>query len=522
MKKFTWAFFLALSTLFFACKKELNPSAAEPSAESNAKKKNSGMDDVFRFYALGDGNRIDLLSTGSSVQLERSITVTGLQNGERLLSIDFRPATGQLYGLGSTSRLYFINLQSGVATQVGIGPFAPALSGTVAGFDFNPTVDRIRVVTSNGQNLRLNPETGVVVIEDGTINGAPGAVVTSVAYTNSFAGAATTTLYDIDVATDKLFKQNPPNDGTLELVGKLNANLEGEGGFDIAPNNGSEGFTGLALYRQNKKTTLYAIDLNTGRARKIEKFDKGDLYYGIAIPTDPVAYAVNMNSLLIFNPMMPSSTFSKTITGLQTGETILGIDFRPATGALYALGSNSRIYTINTANGAASFVAGLTSAADASPLMVNGTSFGFDFNPVPDRIRIVSNTGQNLRVNPATGVTITDGSINGEPGSITAAAYTNSFAGTTSTTLYVIASDNNLLYIQNPPNDGTLTAGKPLGVDIEANNGFDIGGSSNMAYGIFTSGGQNKLYSINLASGMAMPVGNFDNGVTGFALGLGF
>jgi hypothetical protein len=153
---------------------------------------------------------------------------------------------------------------------------------------------------------------------------------------------------------------------------------------------------------------------------------------------------------------------------------------------------------------------------------LSGTSFGFDFNPVPDRIRIISNTGQNLRVNPVDGVAINDGAINPAPASVTAAAYTNNFAGTTTTTLYVIDTNNDMLFIQNPPNNGTLTSGKSIGVDVSASNGFDIGGTSNMAYGLFTSGGQTKLYRVDLMSGMAVATGDFASMVSGFALGLGF
>ena len=73
-------------------------------------------------------------------------------------------------------------------------------------------MDRIRVVISNDQNLRLNPETGMVVATDGSINPAVSAI-TAVAYTNSFSGATSTTLYDIDVESDKLLIQRPPNNG---------------------------------------------------------------------------------------------------------------------------------------------------------------------------------------------------------------------------------------------------------------------------------------------------------------------
>src|SRR6478736_824294 len=100
------------------------------------------------FYGLTGANQIVTANANASTAFTSTTAVTGLQTGETLLAIDFRPATGQLYGLGSTSRLYTINTSTGAATAVAATAFVPALSGTIAGFDFNPTVDRIRVVTS--------------------------------------------------------------------------------------------------------------------------------------------------------------------------------------------------------------------------------------------------------------------------------------------------------------------------------------------------------------------------------------
>lgn len=117
---------------------------------------------------------------------------------ETLHGIDFRPVNEQLYALSSTSRLYTINLSSGAAAVAGTGALATWLSGTDFGFDFNPTVDRIRVVKNTGQNLRLNPNDGTVAAVDGSLNpGTP--VVTAAAYTNSFAGATTTSLFELTI-----------------------------------------------------------------------------------------------------------------------------------------------------------------------------------------------------------------------------------------------------------------------------------------------------------------------------------
>src|ERR1041384_839244 len=124
-------------------------------------------------YALTVGNRLLTFNSSMPSMIVNNVAITGLQAGEILRGIDIRPANGQLYGVGSTSRLYTINPQTGAATQVGSAPFTPALSGTEFGFDFNPTVDRIRLVSDTGQNLRLNPDTGAVAATDTThVSGA--------------------------------------------------------------------------------------------------------------------------------------------------------------------------------------------------------------------------------------------------------------------------------------------------------------------------------------------------------------
>jgi len=228
------------------------------------------------------------------------------------------------------------------------------------------------------------------------------------------------------------------------------------------------------------------------------------------------AYAISENNqLLTFDPETNANIVRMAVTGLQSSENIVGIDARPANGMLYAIGSNSRIYTINASTGAATFVAALS-------IPLSGTSFAVDFNPVPDRIRIISNTGQNLRVNPMDGVTINDGAINPTPAAITAAAYTNSVAGATTTTLLVIDTDADKLFVQNPPNNGTLTMGMNLGVNADASNGFDIGGKAGMAYAILSVGSNTSLYTINLTTGQATEVRSFGERVRGLALGADF
>jgi Domain of unknown function (DUF4394) len=196
------------------------------------------------------------------------VQVKGLKYDETLVGVDFRPNTGQLFAVNNGNRLYTIDVKSGTATQVGTDTFAVRLNGQSFGVDFNPVVDRIRVVSDAGQNLRLNPDTGAVtdfdpmvdgVQADGNLNGATDSIVAA-GYINSFTGTTSTTLYGIDAESDQLFVQNPPNDGTQNLVGSLGADFAANAGFDIVFKNG----TNSAFATSD--SLLYSINLQSGAA----------------------------------------------------------------------------------------------------------------------------------------------------------------------------------------------------------------------------------------------------------------
>jgi hypothetical protein len=227
--------------------------------------------DAELIYAVSSTN--GLLSFDSATPgTTSSVAITGLQSGENILGIDLRPATGQLYALGSTSRLYTINPATGAATQVGSGTFTPALSGTAFGFDFNPTVDRIRVVSDANQNFRLNPDTGAVVATDTNLAYATGDPnfggdpnVVASAYVNNVAGATVTTLEAIDSNLDFGVLQGSvdgtpisPNTGQLFSATPLGVNTSDAVGFDFS------GVTGTGYLSLTPPTgsasSLYTLD----------------------------------------------------------------------------------------------------------------------------------------------------------------------------------------------------------------------------------------------------------------------
>ena len=234
------------------------------------------------------GNATSLLSWDSSSpgSIVSGSFVSGLQSNETIVGIDFRPATGQLYALGTSSRLYTLNTSTGAATAVA-GAFAPPLNGFNFGFDFNPTIDRIRAVAETNKNTVFNPITGAVQLSATDLFFGPADPnfgvdpnVVNSAYTNNFVGAATTQLYGIDTALDILVTQ-ANNAGTLGTVGPLGFNATGVGGFDIS------GTTGIAyaalLPSGSSQSNLYSINLLTGLATNLGQIDGGVIITAISV-----------------------------------------------------------------------------------------------------------------------------------------------------------------------------------------------------------------------------------------------
>ena len=200
--------------------------------------------------------------TGKKV--EKSVKVSGLSGA--LIGIDVRPADGLLYGVVADGTVVTIDPASGKATMKSKldAMLAP---GTVATVDFNPVADRLRIIGSDGMNLRANVDDGTVT-KDGQLKFAEADMhkgkmpkVVAGAYTNSMKGAKETVLYDIE-ASGVLVKQAPPNDGVLNSVGMLGMEA-GAVAFDIVSGDAmSEGWL------MNGKT-LYKVDLATGKASEV-------------------------------------------------------------------------------------------------------------------------------------------------------------------------------------------------------------------------------------------------------------
>lgn len=194
-------------------------------------------------------------------------------------------------------------------------------------------------------------------------------------------------------------------------------------------------------------------------------------------------------------------------------ERLHGIDFRAADNELYGVDDQNRVLRIDVQTGAAEEVSTLNTPVPAAD------SVAVDFNPMADRLRIVSGT-TNLRVNVDTGEVTTDGELHFDAAdanadaspSVVAVAYTNSLGTPEATAMYDIDTELGLLR-QTAPNDGTLATIGEFGVEGSAPYAFDIHSAAegeNEAW-LLTGG---TVHTVNLETGAATEAGALE-GVEG-------
>jgi hypothetical protein len=381
-----------------------------------------------------------------------------------------------------------------------------------------------------------------------------------------------TTQYTLDSVTDSLYIQNPPNSGTQTMGMQVTLNgapldFSSVSGLDIpsfvavsAANTPAIG-QALAMLTVGGEAGLYGIDVSNGRASFYGAFGI-DGVLDIALASTPpagIALSADGTQLQRFALASPANTVALAITGINTGETLVGIDGRPATGQLFGVGVNAAgntgtVYRIDPQTGAASAIGtpGQVAWVDANGVPIDlpeaAVGYGVDFNPTVDRIRLVNGAGLNARLNPINGAAVDgdnggaagsvsginpDGAVNGGTTSVDATAYTNNFQGVMGmvrTTQYTLDAASNQLFIQNPPNAGVQTMAMPVtlngaALDFTAASGFDIPPSvvvetanapaMGRGYAALTVGGATGLYAIDLASGAATLVGPIGNATLG-------
>jgi hypothetical protein len=235
-------------------------------------------------YGLTADQRLVCFKVNRPWAAKNLMVTSDLSGGDSILvGIDVRPASGAIYGLGDAGGIYVLDPRESRPTFK--ARLNVALDGKNFGMDFNPTVDRLRVVSDRGQNLRINVDTGATTVDQplkiGTnrING-----VAAVAYTNNDNDATTaTTLFDLDSVNDQLVTQAPPNDGNLVAVNALRFRSSADATFDI------------------ETTTKDGAIENTGYVA----LDGGEAFFRLDLKTASLTFLGNMGANRLSGLAMP-------------------------------------------------------------------------------------------------------------------------------------------------------------------------------------------------------------------------
>jgi parallel beta-helix repeat protein len=313
-------------------------------------------------YAITvDNHLLSFNSTRTDVFLENRPIV-----GERVFSIDFRPATGQLYAHGESGHLYTVNLANVTLTQVGTAlvPFG--------GFDFNPVTDRIRVANQN-LNVEVNPNTAAIVATHTPLAFAPGdpnfgttPAILGLTHTNNVSGAATTTTYGIHwtnaFQTTQLVRIGSvdgspvsPNSGQLFTIGQTPATAS-FAGFDVADT--GEAFASLAHPEEGAIGTFYKVDLATGSSQPLGLLIDPNFSGITDIAVQPAEQVQFKTSIFSANENVGTATITVTRTAVggsalveystSDGTATSGADYLPASGSLaFAPGEKSKTFTVS-------------------------------------------------------------------------------------------------------------------------------------------------------------------------------
>ncbi len=509
-------------------------------------------------YGVRDGAELVKFNADAPDNVE-SVGNIMVGTGETVVGLDFRPADGNLHAVTSSGRSLIVDPDTALATEIQpITGEGTTPEGDLFGVDFNPAANALRIIDNDGLNLRVPtaalvapaPAEPVNTFVDGRMGYLQG--VTAAAYTNPNPPAmgGSTELFAIDTDTDTLYLQSPPNNGILVARGDLGVDAFAANGYDIAQvGTDNEHY---ALLSVGGAVGLYTLDATSGAAT-LRSALPGDSYRGLIVesPDDDMSATREVFALLEDGTNYTVESYTYTVAtgvlvagdefdvvGLPAGETLIGLDLRstslqPDLDTGYTVGRSGVIYSLeddetvaNQLNATA--FATLSFPPAPAPQALAGTNFGVDFNPRADLLRIVSDTGQNLRVNlqadrmiagadgvpvaRAAGFAFVDGTtrLASPAPQIVATAYRA--APSMGTFQFALDARDSALYRVAVPNDGALAPVGPLGVTLAADSeqSLDISGADDVSVlAALRSAGQaqSTLYRVNLGTGTATAVG---------------
>jgi Domain of unknown function (DUF4394) len=521
-----------------------------------------------RLILLSADGRIAFTETNNPDLQDTVFTPTGIAMGETLRAIDVRPMNGRLYGVttdGSGNvRLYHIGLKDHQATPLSVTPlhFDPngvtlPVTGTDFDMEFLPDTDRVRVVTDTGFNFRMNPNNGALVDGDLSTSGvSPDAAITggtvgAIGATNNVFSAAFSTLYSLGANGLSL---HGGEDGVQTIAHALMidgapAFLTGVRAFDIADGVDAESAgaqtrgQGFAWLTVGGSPGIFSVNLDDGALVRL-----GDTGEDLGLLSDvcvftPRAVGIGLSAgqnLVRFDLTAPTQVTTVAVTGVASGEVLVGIEFRPSTGQLMGLGidetsDSGTLYLLDPLTAVATRVSVATGAIrfvnESNAVVPLSLASEISFSANTDRVRVVDINGNNYRVSafngaPVDGTTGTafmnmdvplSGDISGGDG-IASIESTGDVAA--EGTIALSSTSDALAFASGNASTGNYVQAGLLGLNVAARSGTSgaalADGDASTVYGAFTVANITSLYLVAPSIGAATHVATIGTGT--FAL----
>lgn len=251
-------------------------------------------------YALTSTNSIIKFETDTPNTIESEAAVSGLDSGDSLIQIDYRPANKAMYGLTAKNFVVSVNPDSGAVSKLASTAFTPPTTlVTPVVMDINPVGDYLRIIdyagssTGRTNNFRVafdgvtvTPDytaaTPALYYNDNDTNSGEVPQLASIAHSNNVSGATASTLYGLDITTQSLV--TIATSGQLKTVANCGHSfIAGNAGFDIVPDS-DQAFAAIGSASEN--AVFYKVNLSDCNLDRVDEIGGSRRILSLAVTLD--------------------------------------------------------------------------------------------------------------------------------------------------------------------------------------------------------------------------------------------